>query len=198
MILAVEMAQDVEVTTLGPQLQRITEQFVQDMPVGLYLEYSTLQSDIVSATISGAMLNLWQTFLAVLVIMLLCFGWRDGFTIAANVALSISFAFLGMTMLGIELQQVSLAAIIISLGMLVDNGQVVVEDIQRRIRSGQAAVKAACTAGGVFAMPLTVSSVTTVAAFLPLFLLGRNEGAYAFSLVTLVLFMLIGPLLTAL
>ncbi|WP_412553948.1 efflux RND transporter permease subunit [Shimia sp. MIT1388] len=197
-ILAVEMAQDVDVTKLGPELQRITDQFAQDMPVGLQIAYSTLQSDIVSATISGAMLNLWQTFLAVLLIMLFCFGWREACTIAAIVPLSISFAFLGMTVLGIELQQVSLAAIIISLGLLVDNGLVVVEDIQRRIRSGQAGVKAACAAGGAFAMPLTVSSVTTVAAFLPLFLLDGNEGTYAFSLGIVVMVMLIGSLLSAL
>ena len=86
-----------------------------------------------------------------------------------------------MNVLGIELEQVSIAAIIISLGLLVDNGVVIVEDILRRVQAGAKRAEAALAAGRQFAVPLLISSMTTVFAFMPLLLLEGVEGEYAFK-----------------
>ncbi len=92
----------------------------------------------------------------------------------------------------------SIAAVIISLGLLVDNGLVVIEDIQGRIARGFAAGEAALASGRQFIVPLAVASVTTASAFLPILLLEGSEGEYAFSLGAVVGIMLLGSWLTAL
>ena len=88
--------------------------------------------------------------------------------------------------LGIALEQVSIAAIIIALGLLVDNGVVIVEDIVSRIGRGVAPQEAGLASGEQYALPLLISSVTTIAAFLPLLLLSGSSGEYAFSLAAVV------------
>jgi multidrug efflux pump subunit AcrB len=93
---------------------------------------------------------------------------------------------------------VSIAAIIISLGLLVDNGVVIVEDIVSRIGQGTPAEEAALASGQQYAFPLLVSSITTVAAFLPLFLLSGASGEYAFSLAAVVALTLGGSWIAAL
>jgi multidrug efflux pump subunit AcrB len=100
--------------------------------------------------------------------------------------------------LGIAIEQVSIAAIIIALGLLVDNGVVLVEDIMSRVGNGVPPNEAAIVAGEQYAFPLLVSSVTTIAAFLPLFLLTGASGEYAFSLAAVVALTLTGSWIAAL
>ena len=114
------------------------------------------------------------------------------------VPFAVMFSVIGMRVLGIAIEQVSIAAIIIALGLLVDNGVVIVEDIMSRIDHGVPAKDAALAAGQQYAFPLLVSSVTTVAAFLPLFLLSGASGEYAFSLAAVVALTLTGSWIAAL
>jgi multidrug efflux pump subunit AcrB len=100
--------------------------------------------------------------------------------------------------MGIALEQVSIAAVIIALGLLVDNGVVMVEDIVGQVGRGVAPADAALSSGRQYAFPLLVSSVTTVAAFLPLFLLSGGSGEYAFSLGAVVALTLGGSWIAAL
>ena len=97
----------------------------------------------------------------------------------------------------IELQQISIAAVIISLGLLVDNGLVVVQDIQNRTSRGATAREAALAAGKQFFTPLGVAAITTVSAFTPMLILEGVEGEFAFSLGAVVGVMLLGSWLTA-
>jgi multidrug efflux pump subunit AcrB len=105
---------------------------------------------------------------------------------------------MGMSQLSIELQQISIAAVIISLGLLVDNGLVVVEDIQTRMGAGASAREAGLAAGGQFMVPLGVASITTVSAFIPMLILDGTEGDFAYSLGAVVGVMLLGSWLSAL
>jgi multidrug efflux pump subunit AcrB len=113
------------------------------------------------------------------------------------VPFAVMFSVIGMRALGIALEQVSIAAIIIALGLLVDNGVVIVEDIVRQVGRGLPAKDAALASGQQYAFPLLVSSITTVAAFLPLFLLSGSSGEYAFSLAAVVALTLAGSWITA-
>src|SRR6202035_6000347 len=108
------------------------------------------------------------------------------------------FAVIGMRAFGIAIEQVSIAAIIIALGLLVDNGVIIVEDIAGQIGRGVPSSEAALASGRQYAFPLLVSSVTTVAAFLPLFLLSGAQGEYAFSLGAVVALTLAGSWIAAL
>ena len=197
-LVAVEMADGVDITSLGPKIQAVVDQFQQDQPAGIKAAFSTFQPDIVAASVNGALVNMGQTFVVVLLVMLLFVGWREALIIAAIVPLSVSFAFGLMGPFGVELQQVSIAAIIISLGLLVDNGLVIIEDMQRRIRAGETRESAALAAGSQYTIPLLIASTTTVAAFLPLFLLDGTEGEYGHSLGVVVMLMLVGSFLSAL
>ena len=197
-VLGVEMAAGEDITGVGPRLRETLESFEAERPLGLRAAFSTFQPDVVEASVNGALVNMAQTFLVVLLVMLLFLGWREALVVATIVPFAVSFAFASMGPFGVELQQVSIAAIIISLGLLVDNGVVIVEDMQRRMREGSARAEAALAAGAQYATPLAIASVTTVAAFLPLFLLEGTEGQYGYSLGVVVMLMLVGSFLSAL
>ncbi len=197
-VLAVEMARGVDITALGPELQHVIDGFAQDQPIGIEATISTFQPDVVEASVNGALVNMAQTIAVVFVVMLLFLGLKTALVVAAVVPLAISFSFALMPSVGVELQQVSIAAIIISLGILVDNGVVMIEDMQSRISKGEDRRKAALAASKQFALPLGIASTVTVAAFLPLFLLEGTEGQYGYSLGTVVMLMLVGSYLSAL
>ena len=91
------------------------------------------------------------------------------------------FALLVIINLGIDIQQVSVAAVIISLGLLVDNGLVVVEDIQTKVNNGMTSDDAAIASCRQLFVPLAVASLTTIAAFIPMLILDGKEGQVAFS-----------------
>ena len=197
-VVAVEMAGGVDITDVGPELRRAVERFASAEPIGIGADFSTFQPEVVEASVDGALVNMLQTFAVVLVVMLLFLGWREALVVASIVPFAVSFAFALMGPFGVELQQVSIAAIIISLGLLVDNGVVIVEDMQRRMREGASGEAAALAAGRQYAAPLAIASLTTVAAFLPLFLLDGTEGEYGYSLGVVVMLMLAGSFLSAL
>ena len=129
---------------------------------------------------------------------MLFLGLRAGLVAAMIVPFAVMFSLIGMRALGIALEQVSIAAIIIALGLLVDNGVVIVEDIVSRIGRGVPAQEAGLASGEQYALPLLISSVTTIAAFLPLFLLSGSSGEYAFSLAAVVALTLGGSWIAAL
>jgi len=197
-VLAVEMAEGVDITALGPELRHVIDSFRQDQPIGIDATVSTFQADIVEASVNGALVNMGQTIVVVFLVMLVFLGLKTALVVAAVVPLAISFSFALMPAVGVELQQVSIAAIIISLGILVDNGVVMIEDMQSRISRGEDRRAAALAASRQFALPLGIASTVTIAAFLPLFLLEGTEGQYGYSLGTVVMLMLAGSYITAL
>ena len=187
-----------DIQKIGRRLKQVVKRHENTQPIGISYQFSTYQEAKVTTAINDALINVAQTFAVVLVVMLLFLGFRAALIIACIVPFTVMFALIGMNYLQIELQQVSIAAVIISLGLLVDNGLVVVEDIQGRIAAGIDPQQAAEGAGRQFTIPLAVASVTTVSAFLPLLLLQGTEGEYGFSLGAVVAAMLLGSWITAL
>lgn len=196
-VLGVEMFAGEDIVAMGADLRRAVDDFVLAQPWGVEAAFSTFQPDVVADSVKNALVNMLQTFLIVLGVMFLFLGLRQALVIASIVPFTVCFAFIFMPLLGIELQQVSIAAIIISLGLLVDNGLVIVEDMDSRIREGATREAAAKAAGRQYTLPLLIASITTVAAFLPLFLLEGTEGQYGFSLGAVVALMLTGSFLSA-
>ena len=197
-IVSVEMADTEDIQKIGARLEEAVKRFENRQPIGISFEFSTFQETNVTTSINSALGNVAQTFAVVVLVMLVFLGFRPAFIIACIVPFTVMFALLGMVYLGIELQQISIAAAIISLGLLVDNGLVVVEDIQKRISNGEDPRKAALAAGNQFFTPLGVASITTVSAFVPMLILDGVEGEFAFSLGAVVGVMLLGSWLTAL
>ena len=197
-MVGVEMTAGEDIQKIGRQLQQLVENHEQTQPIGISYHFATYQEAKVTTAINDALMNVAQTFAVVLLVMLLFLGFRAALIIACIVPFTVMFALIGMSQLGIELQQVSIAAVIISLGLLVDNGLVVVEDIQKRVAAGIDSAEAAEAAGRQFTIPLAVASITTVSAFLPLLILEGTEGEYGYSLGAVVAAMLLGSWITAL
>jgi multidrug efflux pump subunit AcrB len=197
-ILSVVMQPDQDVTQLGKALRIAASNYQKTLPIGYVVDFATFQADQVSVAVSSALSNVAQTFVVVAGIVIIFLGLRAGLIAAMIVPLAVMFSIIGMRVFGIALEQVSIAAIIIALGLLVDNGVVIVEDIVSQVGRGIAAHQAAVSSGGQYAFPLLVSSVTTVAAFLPLFLLSGTAGEYALSLGVVVALTLGGSWIAAL
>ena len=197
-VLSVIMQPDQDVTQLGQKLRAAASDYEARLPIGYALGFSTYQAEQVNASVNSALSNVAQTFIVVAILVVVFLGVRAGLIAAMIVPFAIMFSLIGMRALGIALEQVSIAAIIIALGLLVDNGVVMVEDIVSRVGRGMPAQEAGLAAGQQYALPLLISSVTTVAAFLPLFLLSGASGEYAFSLAAVVALTLGGSWIAAL
>ncbi|MEL6980153.1 MAG: efflux RND transporter permease subunit [Pseudomonadota bacterium] len=197
-VLAVEMISGTDIQDLGARLGDRLTRFENAQPIGVDLEISTFQEENVTASVNNALSNVGQTFGVVLLVMLLFLGARAALAIACIVPFTICFALAGMGFIGVDIEQVSIAAVIISLGLLVDNGLVVVEDLEGRIGRGEDPYEAARAAGAQYLVPLGVASITTISAFLPMLMLEGIEGEFAFSLGAVVTLMLLGSWLTAL
>lgn len=196
-ILSVQMADGQDIQVLGPLLKNEVGKFEQTQPIGIAYSFSTYQETKVTEAVNDALSNVGQTAGVVLLVLTIFLGLRPALIVACIVPFSVMFAIIAMKHIGIELQIVSIAAVIISLGLLVDNGLVIVEDIQGRIASGVDPKEAALGASRQFGTPLSVASITTVAAFMPLFILEGAEGEYGFSLGAVVALMLVGSWFTA-
>jgi len=197
-VVSVEMSDTEDIQKIGALLEPAVKKFEAEQPIGISYEFSTFQETNVTVSINNALSNVAQTFAVVVIVMLVFLGLRPALIIACIVPFTVMFALLGMSYLGIELQQISIAAAIISLGLLVDNGLVVVEDIQKRLSRGEDPRQAALSAGKQFFTPLGVASITTVSAFVPMLILDGVEGEFAYSLGAVVGVMLLGSWLSAL
>jgi multidrug efflux pump subunit AcrB len=196
-VLAIVMQPDQDVTQLGGRLRAAARSYEASLPIGYAIDFATYQAEQVRSSVNSALSNVAQTFVVVGALVIVFLGLRAGLVAAMIVPFAVMFSVIGMRVFGIAIEQVSIAAIIIALGLLVDNGVVMVEDIMSRIDLGAPAKDAALAAGQQYAFPLLVSSVTTVAAFLPLFLLSGASGEYAFSLAAVVALTLTGSWIAA-
>ncbi|MEM6742906.1 MAG: efflux RND transporter permease subunit [Pseudomonadota bacterium] len=197
-VAAIEMASGSDIQDLGTRLRDALNAFEARQPIGIALDISTFQEAVVTDSVNNALENVAQTFAVVFLVMLVFLGFRSALVIACIVPFTICFALAAMGFIGVDIEQVSIAAVIISLGLLVDNGLVVVEDIGNRIDAGMSPQDAATSAGSQFVVPLGVASITTVSAFLPMLLMDGVEGEFAFSLGAVVSAMLLGSWITAL
>ena len=181
-IISVSMIDQFDSFEFGDALKTKVKQIENTLPVGYKFDYITFQTNEISAAISGVMNNLYQTIAIVLVVVMVFLGWRTGLLVGAMVPLVMLASILVMRYVDIELERMSLATLIISLGLLVDNGIVVAEEIGRRLMLGEERLKAVINSGRDMSIPLLTSSLTTVFAFMPLMLADSAAGEYTRSI----------------
>ncbi len=181
-ILAVSMVPRYNIEDFGKEITAKVEELQNTLPLGLELDYATYQPTLVTKAVSGAVNTLYQTIGVVLIVVILFLGFRTGFVVSAIVPLTILLSFIAMNIWGIDLQRMSIAAIIIALGLLVDNGIVIAEDMRTRMDRGTARKEAALKAAGSLGVPLFTSSLTTILAFMPLMMAEDVNGEYMRSL----------------
>lgn len=141
--LGVAMREGGNILDLGEQVQATLKRLEQRLPIGLEVEVLANQPERVNARINEFLVNLLQAVVLVCVVMLLFLGLRTGLIVASLVPASILACLAFMGLFDIGLHQVSLGALIIALGMLVDNAIVMVESIQVSVREGKSVREAA-------------------------------------------------------
>ena len=129
-------------------------------------------SDIVQDAVSGFLINFAEAVGIVLLVLTLAMGWRMGVIIGSSLILTILGSFILMAIFGIDLQRMSLGALVIALGMMVDNSIVVADGIVVRMQNGMERKKAAIEAASQPSMPLLGATVVAVMAFYPIFRIG--------------------------
>ncbi|MEM0945622.1 MAG: efflux RND transporter permease subunit, partial [Pseudomonadota bacterium] len=121
-VAAIEMSADADIQDLGVRLRQALVDFENAQPIGIALNISTFQETVVTASVNNALENVGQTFVIVLLVMLVFLGVRSAIVVSCIVPFTIGFALTSMSLIGVDIEQVSIAAVIISLGLLVDNG----------------------------------------------------------------------------
>ncbi len=180
--LAISMREGGNNIRLGEQVRDKLGYLETVYPIGVEFSLVAFLPDEVLNKVSDFTMNLLQSIAVVSLVMLLTLGIRTGMIVALLIPASIVSAILFMSLLDIGLDQISLAALIISLGMLVDNGIVVSENIMVEMSQGKSPVEASIHSANQLKTPLMVSSLTTAAAFLPIFLAESSTGEYTASL----------------
>jgi len=182
LVLAVSMAQGGKITDLGERVSAWLETAQGNLPIGLDLEILLFQPEFVRAAIDNFMVNLLLAFVFVVAAMFVCTGARTGFVAALVIPMSILTCIALMPLFDVDLQRVSIASFIIALGLLVNNGVVVSENILVRIQRGASRMDAATESVRELWFPLLTSSLTTILAFMPIPMAKSETGEYTMSL----------------
>jgi multidrug efflux pump subunit AcrB len=185
------------VVTMGEALERKFEQLQSQTPIGMEIGAVSLQSEAVTAAIGGFMVNLLEAVAIVFVVLMIFMGIRSGAIIGGILFLTIFGTFVFMQMQGVMLERISLGALIIALGMLVDNAIVIVDGMQVRIERGMDRVEAASEVVGQNMIPLLGATVIAVLAFAAIGTSQDSTGEYTRSLYTVILISLMLSWVTA-
>lgn len=182
MTIAISMRHGGNNLLLGEQVLDAIHYLESVYPIGVDFKLLSFLPREVEQKVDDFVSNLIQAVLVVTVVMLFSLGLRTGLIVASLIPMSMVFGILAMSFFDISIDQISLAALIIALGMLVDNGIVMSESIMVQMERGKSAVEAAVDSADELKVPLLVSSLTTGAAFLPIFLAESATGEYTASL----------------
>lgn len=195
---ATAMLPEYNILEFAPRFKNKLADIKATLPIGYELHIATYQADQVEKTVRGVSLNVLQTLSIVLVVVVLFLGVRTGLIVGAIVPFVMLVTLSIMKFSGIKLERMSLATLIISLGLLVDNGIVIAEDFKRRLELGVDRYNAMIQGCKELAIPLLSSSGTTILFFLPLMLAEHVAGEYTRSISLVILITLLSSWVLAL
>lgn len=174
--LHVNLKKNANVIALGEEVKDVVTKWRKRLPIGLELTRVSSLDTYIDNKVNGFISNLMQSIGIVLVVMLVFLGFRTGFVIASLIPIVTIMTLMIMGVINMGLNQVTLAALIMALGMLVDNAIVVAETIMVKMEQGIDKKKAAVDAFSELWMPLLISTLTTSAAFLAFYLSPTSMG----------------------
>ncbi|WOJ95869.1 efflux RND transporter permease subunit [Congregibacter brevis] len=183
----ISMAQGENVVEVGKRLNQRIADLQSLTPVGMSLEAVYDQPAEVEKSVGGFIVSVGQAVAIVIAVLLLFMGLRTGLIIGSVLLITVAGTLLLMYLFGIELQRISLGALVIALGMLVDNAIVVAEGMQVRMQSGMKALPAATEAVGKTVWALLGGTAIGILAFSAIGLSPDNTGEFAGSLFYVIL-----------
>lgn len=170
------------VVTMGEALEKRVLELQSQIPLGIKVGIVSLQSEAVTTAISGFQNSLMQAVAIVIVVLLLFMGLRSGLLIGFVLVLTIAGSFVFLLPMGVALERISLGALIIALGMLVDNAIVVVDGMLIKLQKGVDAKQAAFEVVQQTAVPLMGATVVAILAFAPIGTSQDSTGEFCRSL----------------
>ena len=180
--LAVSMLRRGDVLKLGDDLKRTMARLKLELPVGVEFEQVSDQPSVVQDSVSEFMRSLGEAVAIVLAISFLALGARTGLVVALTIPLVLAATFLGMLAFGIDLHRISTGALIIALGLLVDDAMIAVEMMHRKLEEGVDKLHAASFAYATTAFPMLSGTLITAAGFLPIATAKSATGEYTFGI----------------
>src|SRR5262249_11614249 len=166
-LLGTTMVPGANVTEVGAAVEQTLKRIEQDLPVGVEFGRISDQAQVVGKSIHEVLEALAEAIGIVLVVSLLALGWRAGLVVALTIPMVLAATFFVMSAVGIDLHRISLGALIISLGLLVDDAMIAVEMMDRKLEEGQDKLRAATFAYTSTAFPMLTGTLITVAGFIP-------------------------------
>jgi multidrug efflux pump len=177
--LGVSMADGANIITLGENLKQAMKSVTAELPVGIEVTQIADQPHIVDESVSEFVKSFGEALAIVLVVGFLSLGWRTGIVVALSVPLVLAIVLLVMYGAGLDLHRITLGALIIALGLLVDDAIIAIEMMVVKMEQGWDRVRAATYAWTSTAFPMLTGTLVTAAGFLPVGFAKSSSGEYA-------------------
>ncbi|WP_426151753.1 efflux RND transporter permease subunit [Pseudomonas sp. DC3000-4b1] len=180
--LAVAMRDGGNIQAFGKALHARMSELTAELPVGVGVHSVSDQAAVVEKAVGGFTSALFEAVVIVMVVSFVSLGIRAGLVVACSIPLVLAMVFVFMEYSGITMQRISLGALIIALGLLVDDAMITVEMMVTRLELGDSREKAATFAYTSTAFPMLTGTLVTVAGFTPIGLNASSAGEYTFTL----------------
>ncbi len=180
--LAIGMRAGGNLLEFGTALRQTMKEVAVQLPAGVGVNLIADQPEVVQEAVGGFTKALLEAVVIVLAVSFLSLGIRAGFVVALTIPLVLAMTFIGMDLLGISLQRISLGALIIALGLLVDDAMIAIEMMVARLEAGESLQNAATAVYTATAFPMLTGTLVTMASFMPVGLNDSAAGEYTFSL----------------
>ena len=180
--LAIGMKTGANLLEFGEALKEQMDRITGELPIGVGVHLVADQPIVVEEAVGGFTKALFEAVAIVLVVSFISLGMRAGLVVALSIPLVLAMTFVVMQYTGISLQRISLGALIIALGLLVDDAMIAVEMMVARLEAGDTLRKAATAVYTATAFPMLTGTLVTVASFIPVGLNSSNAGEFTFTL----------------
>ncbi len=184
--LAIAMREGGDILALGKNITRLMTQITAALPVGINPKLVADQAVTVERAISEFMTSLLQAIAIILAVSFISLGIRPGLVIATAIPLTLAIVFALMMLTGIDMQRISLGALIIALALLVDDAMTVADATLTRLAHGDDKVQALTFAFRTYAFAMLAGTLVTIAGFVPVGFAASSAGEYTFSLFAVV------------
>lgn len=184
--LAIAMKDGGDILALGRNIKQAMATLKTDLPVGIEPRLVADQAVTVESAISEFMTSLWQAVAIILGVSFISLGMRAGLIIALSIPLTLAIVFAVMDLTGIDMQRISLGALIIALALLVDDAMTMTDATLTRLAQGDSKQEASTFAFRTYAFPMLAGTLVTIAGFVPVGFAASSAGEYTFSLFAVV------------
>ena len=184
--LAIAMRDGGDILTLGRNVQKAIDEITTELPIGIKPIRVADQAVTVTSAIAEFMASLWQAITIILAVSFISLGVRPGLVIALAIPLTLAIVFSIMQATGIDMQRISLGALIIALALLVDDAMTTTDAMLNRLALGDDKVAAGTYAFRTYAFAMLAGTLVTIAGFVPVGFAASSAGEYTFSLFAVV------------